>query len=611
MIFSLLLGLTTNALADDARYNDLLYETKALLDQKKCNDAEGPSRDLVSDYPEKSESFLMRGLVMDCQKDDPEDIYAIFNQYIALGGDEAQISSQLSRLKSKLFNLDITIDFKSEDPALTVSELELNLIPVVIPGRNQVDSIELKPDGNRYRAEGLVPGRYNLEIESDSRLIASTEQRIEGKAGHSFKKTITLSTAFDEFEEAIERKNCAGADKIFNKNSSYLEDETATRWELDEKLCRSLRDKNVELWLEAWDFANENPSRMTEKQKEIFKKNMGSPVFSVTDQYGDRISAAKLTVTIGEKKFPAEIVNGIAEMMGLPFQEMKITVDAGNKYEAFQTNLDLKKSNQNLSLQLKKKPFTILKLPDYDYKLEMSLIGDNREQIKLNPASEVELLLGTYTLIVQHRGANRQKQIEIGAGQTEVPLPWGYSIVDEKGNVLFADIQFEQKMMPVHELTALELPESPDIRYQGDVSPSEGGTTQVFDIDIGGHPAIEAYNKMRKAEQSLKQAKGKAVLAGGSAAFTTLLSSFFQLQSIAAASLAREVDDPEDLDKYEDYVALTRSKQNLAYGGYTTMGLTYTWLGLTMTKAGINQKRLREAKQEYEEQLKTPILLEQ
>ena len=609
MLFGLLFGLMTSAFADDAEYNDLLYETRALLKQKQCDDAEGPSRDLVSDYPERAEAFLMRGLVMSCQKEDPEKIYRILKEYLRLGGDKSKVSSTLSALEKKLFTLDIIIDFKSDDPSLSVSELELNLNPVVIPGRNRVDSLELRPDGNRYRVEGLVPGRYSLEIESDTRLIQSTEERIEGTAGKTIKKRITLSSVFDEFEEAIKQKNCVGAEKLFNKNNSYLQKEVARQWELDSKICRALRDKKVELWLDAWEFASEKPALMTAKQKEIFTKNMGSPSFSVRDQYGNKISSATLTVQIGNKSFPAEIVDGFVQMMGLPFQEISVLVDAGKQYEPFQKKLQLKRSSQNISLQLERKPFTILTLPDYDTQLALTLIGIDNDPIALTPASDIEVLLGSYKLLVEHQGASQQQQLDIKSAQKTIDLPWGYSIVDEKGNVLYADISFSQKILPVQELAQLELPEKPDVRFEGDISPSAAGTTQVFDIDLGGHPAIEAYHNQGKAERSLKQAKSKAVVAGTVATVATITAGFFQLQSMAAASLAREVDDPEDMDKYDSYVSLTRSKQNLAYGGYATMGLTYTWLGLNLTKAGLEQKRLREAKKEYETALKEPIII--
>lgn len=611
MLFGLLFSVISNAYAQNAEFNDLMYEAKALLKQKKCDDAEDVARDLMSDFSEEADSYLIKAKVQSCLKENPEDIYATYEKYLALDGSRSKISSDLSRLEKKLFSLEFSIKFNSEDVAVSVNDLEVSLVPMVIPGRKRLDAIELTPDGDTYKASGLVPGRYNIVVESNSRLIESFEKRIEGSTNKNIVEKITLPTIFDDFEKSIKLKDCGGAEKLLIKYSSYLPAEASTQWKVAEKLCRANRDNTVDLWLEAWETVQNENAVLTKEQETLFEKNIGNASFALVDQYNNQISVAKLTAKLEGRSFSTDILSGDGVITGIPFRNLSIEIDAGRNYKPFKEDIPFTKSDDPIIIKLEKKASTTLSIPPFDNQMKLYLIALDQEKIQLESSTDVDVLLEKHTLQIEYQGETLKRPVEIQAGQTEILLPWAYSIVDEKGNTLHADVSFEQKTISLNEYTSLELPDSPEIQIQGEIKALEAGEAKIIDVDLGAHPAYGLHKEITKSEKRIKSAKTKNIAVGGAAALTTLIAGSFQLQSNAAAAEARDIDDPDDLDDYEEFVALSGSKQNLAFGGYASMGISYSLLGWMVLDMQKQQSKLRKNKQLYDEKLQEPITFEE
>lgn len=609
MLFGLLFGLMTNAQAERNEFNDLVYEVNSLLKRKKCDDAEDSVRNLLSDFPQNAESYLLKGLVMQCLKEHPEEIYPIFQQYIEYGGDPSVAETHISELEKELFDINIQLDFKTEDPSISLDEIKITLVPITIPNRDRVKSRKLERKEGSYQAKGLPPGKYNIEIESSSRLIQSLEKKIEGKQNKKHNEKITLPTVFDDFKEMIRLEDCLGVQKTFDIHENSLQESTRAQWQMSEKLCRAQREDTLAIWRESWEFSQKNLAYLTETHQEILDKNLATLSFSVKDQHGAIIPQGKLTIQLEDTPFTAEIMNGQAALEGIPFREAVISMEESWKYFSFSEKISFaKEANLPIPLQVEKKPSTVLKIPAFDQTMKIALVNANEHRVELAPAVDTEIVLGEYTMEAVFQGDTTRIPVNIKAEQAEISIPWAYAITDENGNIIQARTIFKPEKVLIDEDVTLALPQAPSVRVQGDIPPLRSGEAKIISLDLSLHPAHAVHQEILTTQQRIEANKKRNLLGAGTAALTTLMTGVFQLQALSAGAEARGIKDAEDADEYQELVDLTASKLTMTYGGYAAMGVSYSIWTLLMSKQSKQKKHLRTLEQQYSEKLQEPIL---
>ena len=606
MFFGLFFGFLVTASADTDLYNDLMYKAKALLKNEQCRDAEKVTRKLTKEFPTDPASYKLRADVWECVGEHPEKIYKLYEEYLEAGGKAQAIASELSQLDKKLFHLDATIGFSTTDHPFTAENLSVKLTPVFVPDRKsyEVESIRIKPTDNKYSVKGLVPGRYTLEIKSDTALIDAMEIKIEGTNNGRVVKKITLRTAYDEFKAIAKKKNCVDILEVLDKYDNDLDEKSLFQWQTTAKLCSAQQAKDTELWNEVLAFVQKNEESLTKAHKRVLGKYSGIFSVAVVDQYGNSVPTAKIGVRDAQLRQEAQ--DGVVNFGRMMFQTLLLDVDAGWLYEPSSKEVKFSaRSPTQFKVILQKKPSTVLWVPSYDSEMSLFLKTSDNVRIPLKPSTKVEVLLQEHTLEASFASERERVSVSFSESQRNIPLPWAYAVKDGD-QTLTAGIIFDQPSVSVKKNVKLDLPEKPTILIQGTVEGSPG-EVQSIRVSLDEHPAVEYHEALLQTQERIGKERTKLIVASSIAAAATAITGYFQMNALRAASSARAIDDEDKGSTYAGYVNQTKLNQNAAYGGYVGMGVVYSIWAL---RWGVSsQQRAQEKKllNQYSAALEQPI----